>query len=111
MLLSRVVAENHQRVRGAQASRQDPSGDRAHLPQRVLVSDGRPRRIHTRTLTKENRVGRLPRPVLQPVADTARAGLQRRGRFQPDAAVGAALGHDLGHSEQRPGILAAGGGG
>ena len=110
-VIDAVVGENDQRVLGAQTLRQNPGGHRAHLLQRVLVGDGRPRRVHVRALAEKNPVRHLPRPLLQPVADATRAWLQRRGRFQPDTAVGAALGHDLRRREQRFGMVATVGGG
>ena len=110
-VIDAVVGENDQRVLGAQTLRQNPGGHRAHLLQRVLVGDGRPRRVHVRALAEKNPLRHLPRPLLQPVADATRAWLQRRGRFQPDTAVGAALGHDLRRREQRFGMVATVGGG
>jgi hypothetical protein len=48
--------------------------------------------------------------MLQPIADATRVLLQWRRRFQPDGAVGAAIGYDLGRREQRLGIHATIGG-
>ena len=81
------------------------------VEQRVVEPQRGHERVNARALAEKNPLRRLPRPSLQPVADAARARLQRHGRFQPDAAVGAAIGHDIGHSEQRLGIFAAMGGG
>jgi hypothetical protein len=41
-MVDAVVGENDQRAFRAQTSRQNPGGGRAHLPQRVLVSDRGP---------------------------------------------------------------------
>ena len=109
-VIDTAVGENDHGVLGAQTLRQNPGGSRAHLPQRVVVGDGRPRRVDIRTFTEKNPLGRLPRPALQPVADATRVLLQRRGRFQPDTAVGAPIGHDLRRREQRFGIVATIGG-
>ena len=109
-VLDAVVGQDHQRTLDAQALRENPRGRRAHLLQRVLVGDGRPRRIDAGAVAEKDPVGGLPRPMLQPVADATRASLQRRRRFQDDAAVGPALGDDRGRREQRFGLVAAGGG-
>ena len=71
-VIDAVVGQDHQRALGAQALRQNPGGDRAHLPQRVAVGDGCPRRIDAGAVAEKNPVRRLPRPMLQPVADAAR---------------------------------------
>jgi hypothetical protein len=109
-MLDAVVGENDQRAFDAQTLRQDPGGNRAHLPQRIAVGDGRPRRANIGTLAEKNPLRGLLRPLLQPVADAACVLPQRRGRLQPDGAVGAAIGHDLRRGKQRFGIIAAAGG-
>jgi len=60
-------------------------------------------------LGEKDRVGRLPRPSLQPVADAARALAQGFARAQHDAAVGAVLGHGLGRCKQGCSVAACGG--
>ena len=74
-VIDAVVGENHQRTLRAQALRQNPAGHRAHLPQRVAVGDRRPRRVGLGALAEKNLLRRLPRPMLQPVADAARMRL------------------------------------
>ena len=73
-VLDAVVGQDHQRTLGAQPLREDPRGRRAHLLQRVPVGDRRPRRIGARAIGEKDPVRRLPRPMLQPVADATRAG-------------------------------------
>ena len=78
-VIDAVVGEDDQRTFGAQPLRQDPGRDRPHLPQRVSVVDGRPGRIDIAALGQEDPLRRLACPLLQPVADAARAGAQGLG--------------------------------
>jgi hypothetical protein len=72
--------------------REDPGGCSAHLLQGVLVGDRRPQRIDAGAIGEKNPLRRLPRPMLQPVADATRTRLKRHGRLHQNAAVGAAVG-------------------
>lgn len=99
-MVDAVIGEDHERAFGAEALRQDPRRRTTHLAQGVRVGDGGPWRFGIAALGEEDRIGRLPRPLLQPVADAARAVAQRLRRAQHDAAVGAMLGDRLGRCEQ-----------
>ena len=71
-VLDAVVGQDHQRTLGAQPLREDPGRRRADLLQGVLVGDRRPRRIGACAIGEKDPLRRLPRPMLQPVADAAR---------------------------------------
>ena len=109
-VLDAVVGQDHQRTLGAQPLREDPGGCRTHLLQGVLVGDRRPRRIGAGAIGDKNPVRRLPRPMLQPVADATRTRLKRHGRLHQNAAVGAAVGDNRRRREQIAGIVTACGG-
>jgi len=106
-VIDAVVGEDHQRPFRAQPLRQDPGSRRADLPQRGGIGDGPPWRIGAGTVSEENPLRRLPRPMLQPVADASCALTQWRRRLQDDAAVRAAFGRDRGFREQRFGSVSS----
>src|SRR3954447_18683545 len=108
-VIDAVIGEDRERALRAETLRQNPGRRRAHLAQRLRIGNGAPWRFGTAALGEENRVGPLPRPLLQPVADAARAIAQRLGRAQHDAAVGAMLGNGSGCRKQARSITAWGG--
>src|SRR3954466_5970113 len=108
-VIDAVVGEDRERALRTETLRQNPGRCRAHLAQRLRVGNGGPWQFGTAALREESRIGPLPSPLLQPVADTARAIAQRLGRAQHDATVCAMLGNGSGCREQARSITARGG--
>ena len=106
-VIDRIVGEDRKRPLRAHVLRKKPAASSANFFQGVAVTQARPWRVGAGALGEKDRIGRLNRPLLQPVADAARVIVERRCGFEPDAAVGFALGVDPRGGEHRIGGFAS----
>ena len=75
-MIDAVVGQDHQRPLGAHVLRRDPAPQRAAPASAHRCRYRAPRRIDVGAIAEKNPVRRLPRPMLEPVADAARAVAQ-----------------------------------